>query len=192
MSVLSNPLWNCPLAVSAILLLQMGSRMLSPSQSTDLPSTSQSVSVVIWTDREQYSLGDTVRLNLSLQNAGEGTVYVDRRMYWGGYGGGLKLVISDEQGKPVPRRMLNDALMPPPKEGDASILIRLEKGYFYGTGLELSVREIFPKPGRYSIRVIYKSWLRREFVAPQLRDLPVIWEDAPDIPSAPIWVAVKQ
>lgn len=104
----------------------------------------------------------------------------------------MKLEISDEQGKPVPAHVLSDAIMPPPKERDTSILIRLDEGFFYGTWVNLSVRDFFHKHGRYSIRVIYKSWLRKEFVAPPLRDLPAIWSDTPQIVSEPVWIDISQ
>src|SRR5437870_9055334 len=113
-------------------------------------------------------------------------------MFWGGYGGGLKLEISDEHGKPVPARILSDAIMPPPKEGDPSILIRLDEGFFYGTWVSFSVKDFLPKPGKYSIRVIYKSWLRKELVAAQFRGLPAIWADTPQIASAPVSIDVAQ
>jgi hypothetical protein len=148
--------------------------------------------VFIRTDHEKYSTSDTVKLDVSLQNTSDATVYVDRRMFWGGFAGGLKLEISDEQGKPVPSHVLHDAMMPPPKEGDTSILVRLDSGFFYGTWLDLPVKDGFPKPGRYSIRVIYKSWLRKEFVAPQLRDLPALWADSPEIASKPVWVEIER
>jgi hypothetical protein len=113
-------------------------------------------------------------------------------MFWTGFGAGLKLEISDEQGKPVPARVLSDAIMPPPMKGDASVLIRLDEGFFYGTSVILLVKDFFPKAGRYSIRVIYKSWLRKESVATQLRDLPALWADTPQIASAPVWIEVAQ
>jgi hypothetical protein len=74
----------------------------------------------------------------------------------------------------------------------SSVLIRLDQGFFYGTGLDLPVKDHFSKAGRYSIRVIYKSWLRKEFVAPQLRDLPALWADTPQIASEPVWIDVTQ
>jgi hypothetical protein len=152
----------------------------------------QPVRVVICTDHAKYGLRDSMKLSASLQNTTDEPVYVDRRMFWTGYGGGLKLEIRDERGEPLPARVLSDAIMPPPVEGDTSILIRLDEGFSYGTWVNLSVKDFFPKPGRYSIRVIYKSWLRREFVAPQLRDLPAIWADTSDIPSDQMWVDVVQ
>lgn len=171
-----------PLAICSRLQLQQLSRSSMP----------QALSVVIWTNQLKYSRQDAVKLNASLQNSGDAPVYIDRRMFWTGFGGGLKLEIKDEQGKPLPARVLADAIMPPPKEGDTSILIRLDEGFFYGTSLNLLVKDFFDKPGKYSIRVIYKSWLRKEFVAPQLRDLPAIWADAPEITSAPVWIEVTE
>ena len=181
------------LAILTIFLFQAGVKM-APSQVSQQATSSagQRISVLIRTDREKYSTGDTVRLDVSLQNTSDATVYVDRRMFWGGFAGGLKLEISDDQGKPVPSHVLHDAMMPPPKEGDTSILVRLDSGFFYGTWLDLPVKECFPKPGRYSLRVIYKSWLRKEFVAPQLRDLPALWADSPEIASQLAWVEIQQ
>jgi hypothetical protein len=82
--------------------------------------------------------------------------------------------------------------MPPPinKQGEDSILIRLDRGRFYGTWVNLLVKDFFPKTGRYSIRVIYKSWLRKEWFAPELRNLPAVWADEPEIASAPVWIEV--
>jgi hypothetical protein len=180
------------LAIFSILLFQIGGNM-ALSQDSQRPVTSsagQPVSVVIWTDHGRYLPSDSVKLNASLQNTGDAPVYVDRRMFWTGFGGSLKLEIRDEQGKSLPARALSDAIMPPPKEGDTSILVRLDQGFFYGTSVNLLVKDFFPKPGRYSVRVIYKSWLRKEFVAPQLRDLPALWVDAPQIASEPVWIDV--
>jgi hypothetical protein len=162
------------------------------SQGAETSIAGRPISVLIRTDREKYSTGDTVKLDVSLQNTNDATVYVDRRMFWGGFAGGLKLEISDEQGKPVPSHVLHDAMMPPPKEGDTSILVRLDSGFFYGRWLDLPVKESFPKPGRYLLRVIYKSWLRKELIAPQLRDLPAVWADTPGIVSEPVWIEILQ
>jgi hypothetical protein len=183
-----------PLAISAILLSQVGGKM-APSEVSQRAETSNvrgPISVVIWTDHRKYSLRDSVKLNASLQNTGDAPVYVDRRMFWTGLGGGLEVDVRDEQGKRVPARLLSDAIMPPPNEGDTSILVRLDEGFFYGTSVNFLVKDFLRKPGRYSIRVIYKSWLRKEFVAPQLRDLPALWAETPEIASEPVWIDVTQ
>jgi hypothetical protein len=70
----------------------------------------QPVDVVIWTDHATYSLKDSVKISASLQNIGDSKVYVDRRMFWTGFTGGLKLMISDEHGNFLPARLFSDAL----------------------------------------------------------------------------------
>jgi hypothetical protein len=192
MSEFSQPVWIRVLAISAIVLFHIGGKTAqsSVSQSPENAGESESIGVVIWTSQTKYSMSDDVRVNVSLENIGHKPIYVDRRMFWGGLAGGLKIMISDEQGKPVPFPMFPDALMPPPKKGDTSILIRLDEGFFYGTWVNLPAKEWFPQPGRYSIRIIYKSLLHKEFVEPQLRALPAIWADTPPMPSAPVWIDV--
>jgi hypothetical protein len=181
-------------AVVAILFMLPNLRVLAEDggQHTEAADEAQSIIGVIRTDHPSYSLADTVRLDFSLQNTGDKTVYVDRRMFWGGLAGGLKLVISDQGGKPVPPPILMDALMPPPKEGDTSILIRLDPGFSYGTWMDLPVRKHFYAVGKYSIQVVYQSRLPKESVHPSLRGLPALWADAAQIHSALIWITVTR
>jgi len=170
----------------------MGCKKVPPELRTEASGVSGPIRVVIWTNHAQYSLQDTVKLDVALQNVSDSTVYVDRRMFWTGLSGGLKLVISDEQGKYLPAQLLSDAMMPPPKEGDKSILIPLHEGFSYGRWVTFPVKNFLPKPGRYCLRVIYNSMLPRELVAPELRDLPALWSGTPSIPSGPVWIQVSQ
>jgi hypothetical protein len=152
------------------------------------------ISVAIRTDRQKYSLAEFVKLYISLENVSDDTVYVDRRFLFGGPIYGLTLLIRDEKGNLVRSGGYADARTPPPppRDGDASILIRLDEQCFYGTWVKVPVKDRFLKPGRYSIQVEYKSWLQRDQVPPQLRDLPAIWEDAPSISSMPVWVEITE
>jgi hypothetical protein len=183
-----------PLILTAILLLQAGrgtvpQRVLLRGETA---SGAPQVSVVIWTDRSQYSLRDGIKIGGALQNDGNAPAYVDRRIRWTAAAGGLELEIRNAQGKILPARLLSDALMPPPNEDDTSILVRLEPGSSYGSYvLPLKVKDFFPKPGRYSLRAIYKSWLIKETVAPQLRNLPAVWADSPEIISEAVWIRVS-
>jgi hypothetical protein len=183
-----------PLVLFAFSIFQTGAKMAPPqvTQRAETSSADQPISVVIRTDHEKYSMADTMKLDVSLQNTGDATIYVDRRIFCCGIGSGRELQVRDEQGKRVSLRVPTEEIMPPPKEEDTSILIRLDQGFFYGTGLDIPVKDHFPKAGKYSIRVIYKSWLRKEFVAPQLRDLPALWADKPQIASEPVWIEVTQ
>jgi len=150
----------------------------------------RSLRLVISTERKKYSLQDSVELDVALRNVGDASVYIDRRMEWGGYGAGLKLDIRDEQGRNVPDSLLNDAIMPPPAKDDPWPLVRLDEGRLYGAWVNLPIEKLFHSPGKYSIRVVYKSWLRKEYLEPRLRKLPVIWWDDPPVVSDPIWIEV--
>jgi hypothetical protein len=182
------------LFASAMCLFTMSDEMARSEgfQREENSGVSQHISVVIRTDQAKYSLSDSVKLDVSLENIGDNPAYVDRRMYWGGLTGGLKVEISDEQGKPVPSPILQDAPISSPKPEDTSILVRLNNRFFYGTRLDVQVKDWFPKPGRYAMRVVYKSWLQKDAVPPQLRNLPAIWADTPPIRSAPVWIDVSQ
>jgi hypothetical protein len=120
-----------PLAILAIFLFQTGVEM-APSQVSQRAQTSsaaQPVSLVVWTDQAKYSLGNSVKVNAALQNNSDKPVYVDRRMFWTGFGGGLKLEIRDEQGKSLPARAMSDAIMPPRRKGIRRSSFRLTKGF---------------------------------------------------------------
>jgi hypothetical protein len=165
------------------------SQSSSPSKGDDSKAM-RSIKLLISTDQKKYSLLDSVELDVALRNVGDTPVYMDRRLEWGGYGGGLKLDIRDEQGRNVPLGILNDAILPPPQENDSSVLVRLDEGRFYGTWVNLPTKQLFHSPGRYSIRVVYKSWLRKEYLESHLRSLPGIWSDDPPIVSEPIWIEI--
>ncbi len=122
------------IAISAVFLFPIAGKM-SPSRvslPSETSSSGQPISLVIWTDQTKYSLRGVVKLNASLQNNGDARIYFDRRMFWTGFGGGLKLEISDKAGQPLPAQVLSDAIMPPPREGDSSILVPLDEGFFTG------------------------------------------------------------
>jgi len=188
------PMWICAFVLFSIFLVATGAKIASSqvSQRSETPEPGKHLRMVINTDHEKYSLNGSLKLNALLENSGDSTVYVDRRMFWTGLSGGLKLVISDERGNFLPAQPLSDALIPPPVEGDTSILVPLDRGFLYGTSVNLLIKAFFPNAGRYSIRVIYNSMLPKELVAPQLRGLPALWSGTPSIRSEPVWIDVTQ
>lgn len=192
MVLLSSLVRICSFVLPAILLLQVGGSPAAyrVSQQAETASAVPQISMVIWTDRAEYSLRDGIEVGGALQNNGNAPAYVDRRISWTPGAGSLELEIRDERGKILPADFLSDMLMPPPKEGDTSIFIRLEPGFLYGSYVRLQVKAFFPKPGRYSLRGSYKSWLFKDTVVPQFRDLPALWKDSPEIISEPVWIEV--
>ena len=160
------------------------------SRWTDSSFVVNSLRVTVWTNHEKYSLNDSLDLAVTIQNLSSEAVFIDRRMYWSGYGGGLKLVISDENGAFLPSHFSGGAIMPPPRPDDTTLLVRLDLGYCYGTTLSFIVKDNIPKTGKYAIRVMYKSWLPKDLVAPQLRQLPALWKESPPILSDPVWITI--
>ena len=145
--------------------------------------------MVIRADKQSYSQEDVARLYISLENVSDETVYVDRVMLLGGPIYGLGVEINDEQGKQVCCRFSDAHQVPPPPRKDG--LIRLDDGFFYGMWVDLRLKEWSLKPGRYSIRAVYKSYLETSEVPPRLQDLPPIWETQP-IPSALISITISE
>jgi len=188
----SKPVWFLAVVTSGILLVLIMIEVASPKVSITAaaPNHAPNANLIVWTDRAKYSRRQTLALNVALQNTGDTRIYVDRRMFFTGLGGGLMLEIRDENGNRVPSRILSDAVMPPPKPDDLSILVPLDEGFLYGTSVNLVVADFFQRPSRYTIRVTYKSWLRKETVAQQLRNLPAIWADAPEINSDAVSIEV--
>jgi len=184
----------CP-AITRAEVSQHGARpipALHRSQRAPASGTSRAVRIVAWTERTKYALRDVVQLNAMLRNEGDSTVFVDRRMAGLWDGGNLGLEITDEHGNHLRLPFLTHLPPPPPKKGDSSFLFPLETGYSYGTWLELVIKDLFHKPGRYSIQVTYHNWLPKEFVPQQLRGEHVLGAEAPTIVSDPLWIEVSQ
>ena len=100
--------------------------------------------MVVRTDHEKYLSGDSLTITALLENTGDKQVYVDRRMFWTGLSGGLKLVISDERGHFLPAQPFSDAMMPAPRPEDTSILIPLDSGFYIVRHYAFWLRASFP------------------------------------------------
>lgn len=185
----------CP-AITSATVSRQGARpgSIPParnSRGTPAVATAPAMRIIIWADRTRYAPGDVLQLNAVLRNETGSTVYVDQRMsgFWDG--GNLGLDICDEQGNHIPLPFLTHVPPPPPRQ-EASSLLPLESGYQYGTWLEFVVKDLFAKPGKYSIRITYHNWLPKEFIPQDLRTQHVLAADAPAIVSEPVWIEVAQ
>jgi hypothetical protein len=158
------------------------------SEKTKNDSAESLLKVLIRTDREKYSVKDVVKLCIWFE--ADGWIFIDGRMLLGGPVYGLTLEVNDEWGKPVRFGTFADARLPPPPPRDG-VLVALDEDSFYGTRIKLNVKQIFQKPGKYSIRVIYKGWVERGKDPPPLEDLLPIWE-APSVPSEPVWIKITR
>ncbi len=181
-------------AVATMVFVEGGATSVNRQTSNSVSVAHEDIplTVAIRMGSRKFKLGETLKFDVVLTNKTSESIYVDRRMYCCGIGSGLELRILDSNGNRVPLRMAIEQLAPPPQEGDLSILVRLDEGYLYGTQLELPLKDNLPKPGRYSLRVIYKSVLHREFLSAQLRNLAIISDQTPAIPSEPLWFEITK
>src|SRR5262245_49076067 len=124
---MSNSRISLSLAVtfSAFLLFQTtANTSAGESQQGETSGTRPPITLVIWTDSSTYSLSDTVKLDISLQNTGDDVLYLDRRMQMTGIGGGLELNIENAQGYPVQIPYRRHTIMAPPPQDDPYLLVR--------------------------------------------------------------------
>jgi len=136
----------CLSAISAIFLFPTSGE-IAGSQASRLshrPAPDRRVRMVVYTDHEKYSSGDSLTINALLENTGDNQVYVDRRMFWTGLSGGLKLVISDERGHFLPAQPFSDAMMPAPRPGTRRSSFRSTAGFYMVRHYAFWLRASFP------------------------------------------------
>jgi len=158
------------------------------SEGSEKPTGRTPIDVVVRANKQSYSQADVVRLYISLENVSDEIIYVDRSLLLGGPIYGLGVEIKNEEGKAVCCGFVDAHLPPPPPMKDA--LIRLDENRFYGMWVDLNLKEFSLKPGQYSIRASYRSYLERGDAPPRLEDLSPVWRTQP-IPSAPISIRVS-
>ena len=154
-----------------------------------LPS-SRNASLFLRTDRAQYSLRDSIVIDVGVRNDGREPIYVYNIMAWG-FGGGLVLWLRDHDDKVIEPVMRDDTMLPPPPAGDTSILSRLGPSMFIGDRRTLEVKLLVRQRGRYSIQVEYASPLVRQVVDPTLQALPALWSDTPHIWSEKVVLDIR-
>jgi hypothetical protein len=74
-------------------------------------------SLFLRTDRAQYSLRDSIVIDVGVRNDGREPIYVYNIMAWG-FGGGLVLWLRDHDDKVIEPVMRDDTMLPPPPAGD--------------------------------------------------------------------------
>ncbi|MEO5822725.1 MAG: hypothetical protein ABIT71_19630 [Vicinamibacteraceae bacterium] len=144
------------------------------------PPHTRGAALFLRTDRSQYSLRDTIVIEVGVRNDGQQPLYVHNRMAWG-MGGGLVLWLRDDHGEAIDKVLRDDTMLPPPPEEDLSLFAKVLPGMFLGTRRAMEARNLVRKAGRYTIQVEYRSSLSREFVPPNLRALPALWMESPSI-----------
>jgi hypothetical protein len=175
-----------PILLFAAVCVCKGASQSAPGRaSADSEKTTwERASLFAHTDRQLYSLDQSMVIDVGILNHGPDPVYVYGCISWG-YGGGLTITVRDSSGKIVGPETMDDTMLPPPKRNDdPSIFVRLkEDGDFFGAERTLPVRDIVKSPGKYTLEVEYNSPLSRSYVAEKLRKLPALWHESAAIVS---------
>jgi|SRR5271165_4638954 len=135
-------------------------------------------------------MSDNIILVVSLRNEGTEPLFLYNRIGWG-EGGGLTLRIDGMGGNTVASPVRDDTMLPPPRIGDFSILVRLDDNEFFGVRRISPVRDLVSGPGQYKLRVSYSSLLYPDLVQRELRGLRIIWDSDPPIRSEWITIDVR-
>jgi hypothetical protein len=144
------------------------------------PFQTRSASVFLRTDRSQYSLRETIVIDVGVRNDGREPIYVYNRMTWG-MSGGLVLWLRDDKGQIIESVLRDDTIMEPPPPDDPSIFAKLRPGMFIGTRRKLEARLLVRRAGRYTIQVEYRAAVSRDYVHADQRALPALWRESSSI-----------
>ena len=155
------------------------------------PAHTRSASLFLRTDRSQYSLHETIVIEVGVRNDGRQPLYVYNRMAWG-MGGGLVLWLRDDRGQAIDTVVRDDTMLPPPPEEDVSLFAKVQPGMFIGTRREMEAKNLVARAGRYTIQVEYRAALSRELVPANLRALPALWMESPTIWSEKVRLDIRE
>jgi hypothetical protein len=140
-------------------------------------NTRSNLAVVITSDRTDYSLADTIQLDIHIMNVGKSPLTIYGRLLWG-YAGGLVLHVSDTLNREIPAKGLDDDLVIPSTVSDRNSYVVLNKYHFLGTIREDLLSDHVVEPGIYFIQVEYRSPIPHEMgLGPNFwgREQPAVW-----------------
>ncbi|HYG99311.1 MAG TPA: hypothetical protein VD837_09285, partial [Terriglobales bacterium] len=136
--------------------------MLATAMSINAQQRQGPLTVEVAADHQAYVLGDPMRLAVRLRNVGSESVWIYKELLWG-LRGGLVLEITDASGRKVEPEQLDDDGVVPTTLTNASSFLELPPDYEWGVVRHDKTRNLFRKPGRYSIRVKYRSPVPRAY-----------------------------
>lgn len=150
----------------------------------------------ILTEKRDYRMGDTLRLESRLTNSGTQTFYVFDEFCWNP-GNLLNIHAFNASGKEVSGHsdILRDCVPPPPGRDDTSRFIELEPGSFEGFAEKFDVRELVPEPGEYDLAVNYRSVISKKWISeyggPKPAALTIWTSERPELVSNRLHITVK-
>ena len=135
-----------------------------------------------------YSMQDSIELSAAVVNASRTPMTIYGKLGWG-WLGGLRLVIADQDGKIVEPEFLDHDMPIPSTFDDRGYYVTLQEGHSLGTTRRDGVGQLFPSPGTYTLRLIYRSPISRK-LDPLVKDM-VVSEDGESV-SDPTTIVVTR
>lgn len=146
----------------------------------------QHSSVLVFIDRDKYKISQSMQIYAGIMNESENTLYIYNSVAWG-YGGGFVLHVKDAEGRPVTSDVMDDALLPPPRNADdLGIFVDLDPENFFGIHRAFPVDKIVGRPGKYFITVEYNSPLPCSIMSPRIQNLRALWREDKSLMSKKI------
>jgi len=137
--------------------------------------------------RQTFALGDDISITAKVCNWGSEPLSIYRHLLWG-YRGGLILEINDASGHKVEPEQLDEDSVIPSTLSDPKSFLEILPDYEWGVVRRDKIRNLFGKPGRYTVRLKYLSPVPKKYFAGGGE--PWATEDGPVL-SDPITVGVK-
>lgn len=109
-------------------------------------------------DHGTLSMGESLQLAITIENAGDKPITLYSRLLRG-RAGGVVLHITDAAGKTVIPDSLDDDLVPPPEPSSSANerFVTLYPDHLWGRTERVLVSELVKKPGAYHLTCTYKS-----------------------------------
>jgi hypothetical protein len=152
--------------LSRILLAVVALTLFLAAPSSDAAQQTKSegpmITVTLNSDKQEYTLGEDIRFDVRVANAGRSEVTVFGQLLWG-YAGGLVLHVYDASNKEVPAKSLDDDMVVPSTLEDCHSFVVLNRNHYLGTTRADHLADLIEKPGRYFIQVQYLSPVPKEF-----------------------------
>jgi hypothetical protein len=123
---------------------------------TTSAQVSQSVRVSLASDCNAYALHDSITLNARVSNTGRAPVTLYSDLGWGLIAG-LHLSIKDQAGRSVEPDSLDHDMPVPSTFDDRSYYLTLRRHQYFGTLRRDSIKQLFHKPGKYTLQLTYRS-----------------------------------
>ena len=139
----------------------------------------------------KVNIKDSITFDVKLVNIGKEKLTVFNQLEWG-YMAGLQMMITDEKGYPVLSEIYDDYKTIPTLVFNSLSYISLHPGHYLGATRLDTAKNLFRKPGKYSVTIAYLSPVVersvKEYTGTEINDL---WgRERVSIISPTIWVEV--